>query len=116
MHSLVSGADSFCLDIPGGQQTPGLGMQIYRCNGTVSQEWELRAISPFVPNLVGLNETVAEQRIIPLFNLENPQPPHMEKSTTNCTSRQQDMVTDQDTGAGFQVPPGTVVTLTICRK
>jgi hypothetical protein len=82
VHSRVSGSDSFCLDIPGGQQTVGLGMQIFRCNGTLSQAWELRPIFPFVPNLKGLNETVATQRIIPLFDLQNP-PNGMENSTTN---------------------------------
>lgn len=28
IKSLVSGSDRYCLDIPGGQQTPGLAMQI----------------------------------------------------------------------------------------
>jgi hypothetical protein len=115
VHSRVSGSDSFCLDIPGGQQTPGLAMQIYRCNGTVSQAWELRPILPFVIELKGLNETIAQNRII-LFDLKNPQPPQKENSTTNCTSQQQGIVTDQSPEPGGQQPPGAVVTLTICEK
>jgi hypothetical protein len=37
--SRVSGTRSYCLDVPGGQKTAGLAMQIYRCNGTVAQLW-----------------------------------------------------------------------------
>jgi hypothetical protein len=39
LYSRVSGTRSYCLDMPGGQKTAGLAMQIYRCNGTVSQLW-----------------------------------------------------------------------------
>jgi hypothetical protein len=39
LFSRVSGTNSYCLDIPGGQQTVGLAVQIYRCNGTEAQEW-----------------------------------------------------------------------------
>jgi Ricin-type beta-trefoil lectin domain-like len=41
LYSRVSGTSSYCLDIPGGQQTAGLAMQIYRCNGTEAQQWWL---------------------------------------------------------------------------
>jgi len=37
--SRVSGTSSHCLDMPRADQTPGLAMQIYRCNGTVAQQW-----------------------------------------------------------------------------
>jgi len=37
--SRVSGTNSFCLDVPGAQFTAGLAVQIYRCNGTVAQDW-----------------------------------------------------------------------------
>jgi Ricin-type beta-trefoil lectin domain-like len=30
----------FCLDVPGGQATPGLALQIYACNGTGAQQWD----------------------------------------------------------------------------
>jgi len=43
--SRVSGTSSYCLDVPGGEATPGLAMQIYRCNGSPSQEW-LITVSP----------------------------------------------------------------------
>jgi hypothetical protein len=39
LFSRVSGSHSYCLDIPGGQKTIGLAMQIYRCNGTQAQAW-----------------------------------------------------------------------------
>ena len=39
LYSRVSGTNSYCLDVPGGQQTHGLAIQIYRCNGTLSQDW-----------------------------------------------------------------------------
>ena len=41
LTSRVSGTSSSCLDIPGGQPTAGLAMQIYRCNGTEAQQWWL---------------------------------------------------------------------------
>ena len=41
LYSRVSGTSSYCLDIPGGQPTVGLAMQIYRCNGTEAQQWWL---------------------------------------------------------------------------
>jgi hypothetical protein len=37
--SRVSGTSGYCLDIPGGQSTNGLAMQIYQCNGTEAQQW-----------------------------------------------------------------------------
>lgn len=37
--SRVSGTSSYCLDVPGGQTSAGLAVQIYRCNGTLAQLW-----------------------------------------------------------------------------
>ena len=37
--SRVSGTSTHCLDVPGAQSTPGLAMQIYRCNGSEAQLW-----------------------------------------------------------------------------
>jgi hypothetical protein len=37
--SRVSGTRSYCLDVPGGQRSAGLAIQIYSCNGTVAQLW-----------------------------------------------------------------------------
>jgi hypothetical protein len=31
---------NFCLDVPGGQDTPGAALQIYKCNSTASQKWD----------------------------------------------------------------------------
>ena len=59
----VSGSNSYCLDIPGGQQTAGLAMQIYRCNGTVSQMWQLRPSLALVPNVYKLSEIAATNQV-----------------------------------------------------
>jgi Ricin-type beta-trefoil lectin domain len=39
LFSRVSGTRSHCLDVPGGQNTAGLAIQIYICNGTLAQIW-----------------------------------------------------------------------------
>jgi hypothetical protein len=31
--------NGFCIDVPGGQATDGLAMQVFRCNGTLAQRW-----------------------------------------------------------------------------
>jgi hypothetical protein len=62
--SRVSGSNSYCLDIPGGQQTTGLAMQIYSCNGTVSQTWLLEPLGQvFIPNVIGLSEYDARNKL-----------------------------------------------------
>lgn len=48
--SRVSHTSSHCLDIPGGQAENGLPMQIWSCNGTTSQEWELEVPGSCVTN------------------------------------------------------------------
>lgn len=40
IQSAVARSKGYCLDIPGGQSTAGLAMQIYKCNDTVSQLWK----------------------------------------------------------------------------
>lgn len=50
VQSEVAGSSGYCLDIPGGQTTAGLAMQIYKCNQTVSQLWKLNpAVTLYVP-------------------------------------------------------------------
>jgi hypothetical protein len=39
LRSRVAGTSSHCLDVPGGQSTDGLAVQIYVCNGTAAQAW-----------------------------------------------------------------------------
>jgi Ricin-type beta-trefoil lectin domain-like len=55
LFSRVSGTNNYCLDIPGAQQTAGLAMQIYRCNGTEAQEWWV-APSPLKTTITKGNE------------------------------------------------------------
>ena len=31
----------FCVDVPGGRSTPGLAVQIFRCNNTLAQNWQI---------------------------------------------------------------------------
>ncbi|HEX3943321.1 MAG TPA: RICIN domain-containing protein [Rhizomicrobium sp.] len=58
LESRVSGSSGYCLDIPGGQVTAGLPMQIYGCNQTVSQLWQVNpAQSVYVPNVTNINDT-----------------------------------------------------------
>jgi hypothetical protein len=49
---------NFCLDIPGGLATPGAAMQIYGCNGTVSQNWHYSGYYA-APSTVGVMRSVA---------------------------------------------------------
>lgn len=39
IRSQVAGSSSYCLDVPGASAQAGLGVQIYRCNGTAAQAW-----------------------------------------------------------------------------
>jgi Ricin-type beta-trefoil lectin domain len=42
LKSRVSGTSKYCLDVPGGNHTPGLAVQIYACNNTTSQIWQFQ--------------------------------------------------------------------------
>ena len=58
VQSRVAGSSGFCLDIPGGQATVGLAMQIYRCNQTLSQLWQLNpARGVYVPNVTNITSS-----------------------------------------------------------
>ena len=39
-ESRISGSTGYCLDVPGASWTPGLALQLYRCNQTVAQIWQ----------------------------------------------------------------------------
>jgi hypothetical protein len=40
IESRIGWTDSgYCLDVPGAEATPGLGMQLWQCNGTPAQVW-----------------------------------------------------------------------------
>ncbi len=110
--SRVSGSSSYCLDIPGGQQTAGLAMQIYVCNETVSQSWLLNPDgSLVVPNVVNLQANAAIAKVS-LYGL-TPMP----NNTNNpnlCPASKNGLVVDQfPGGGGFQVP-NTKICLSIC--
>jgi hypothetical protein len=73
VQSRVAGSKGFCLDIPGGQATVGLAMQIYGCNQTVSQLWQLTPASsvyvPIVSNTAYSNTLTAAVSKITLYGL-----------------------------------------------
>jgi Ricin-type beta-trefoil lectin domain len=100
--SRVSGSDSYCLDIPGGQQTAGFAMQIYRCNGTVSQSWDLKPGAPVVPKVLGLNSDAAMAQVT-LYDLTP-----VVKSASGCP-----VVIAQSPAPFSQQVPNAQVTLTV---
>jgi hypothetical protein len=100
--SNVSGTSSHCLDVPGGQATAGLPMQIYECNGTLAQGWLLKPTVTVSPNVIGLPDGRAALKIT-LFDLT----PN-EQSINSCVSPGQ--VVEQDPLPGFLEVPKTSLT------
>lgn len=46
LKSRVSSTSKYCLDIPGGNTTPGTAVQIYGCNNSASQIWKFQQQIP----------------------------------------------------------------------
>ena len=112
LKSKVSGATNFCLDVPGGQTTAGLGMQIYGCNGTRSQIWLINpSDAVVVPLVVGEDTTTAVNKVW-VYGLT----PDLKKSTssTQCKSAHSGFVVAQDRAPGSVSEKKQVVTLTYC--
>ena len=42
LESRISGSTGFCLDVPGASGAVGLALQLFRCNGTVAQLWDIQ--------------------------------------------------------------------------
>lgn len=104
--SRVSGTKTHCLDIPGGQKTTGLAMQIYQCNGTVSQVWELRPDNAvLVPNVLKLSEAVATNKIA-LYGLTS-----KVVYAKKCISPGE--VIEEIPGAGSHQQPNSQIELTV---
>ena len=115
VQSRVAGSSGFCLDIPGGQATVGLAMQIYRCNQTVSQLWQLRpADAVYVPNVTNTVDsstlTAAESELTTYGFI-----PEV-RNITNCFAGH--TAISQLPSAGAFAPPNSTVTLTVytCTK
>jgi len=110
--SRVSGTNGYCLDIPGGQQMAGLAMQIYRCNGTVSQSWMLTPDgSLVVPNVINQPESAAIAKIT-LYGLTP-----VAKNTDNknlCTAGKNGLVVEEFPG-GYQGPNARIC-LRVCAE
>ena len=112
LKSRVSGSSNYCLDVPGGNSTPGIAMQIYSCNNTTSQIWQDRPSIAVVPNVYGKPDGWAANQIY-FFGLT----PHLTKSTSTsqCNSSNASTVVGELTQPGTVVQaPKTGVTLIVC--
>lgn len=114
--SEVAGSHGYCLDIPGGQRIAGLAMQIYICNGTVSQSWLLNpADGLYVPNVSNsVNSSTLNTAVytIGLYGLV----PRV-TNIGNCFAGHTAIV--QSPVAGTLVPPknnGVTLTVYTCKR
>jgi len=110
--SRVSGTKSYCLDVPGGQKTAGLALQIYLCNGTAAQTWQLNAKPAsglFVPNVLNLSESDAEN-LLTTYGLH-----FTSTNSNNCASSKRGYVIEQIPGSGEPAGNGTV-SLVVCNQ
>ncbi|MFD0746421.1 RICIN domain-containing protein [Phytohabitans flavus] len=41
LESRIAGSTGYCLDVPGGSWTPGVALQLYQCNQTPTQAWQM---------------------------------------------------------------------------
>jgi hypothetical protein len=111
VQSEVAGSSDYCLDIPGGQQTAGLAMQIYKCNQTVSQLWQLNPAGglyvPNVSNTMSSNTLNAAVYKLGFYGL-------VPKVTNinNCFAGHTAIVQSPNAGS-FVEPKNNVVTLTV---
>ena len=46
LQSQVAGSSGFCLDEPGASSQDGLAMQLFTCNGTSAQQWDITGPAP----------------------------------------------------------------------
>ncbi len=112
LKSRVSGSSNYCLDVPGGNSTPGIAMQIYSCNNTTSQIWQDNpAKSTVVPNVIGKNDGWAADQVY-LFGLI----PNLQKSTSTsqCSSSNGGIVVEQVELPGTVQATKTGVGLIVC--
>jgi hypothetical protein len=115
VQSRVAGSSSFCLDIPGGQATVGLAMQIYGCNETVSQMWQLRPANgvyvPNVSNSANSSTLTAAVGKLTLYGFMSEV-----KNITNCFAGH--TAIGQIPNPGTFAPPNSTVQLTVytCAK
>jgi hypothetical protein len=115
VESRVAGSNGFCLDIPGGQAIVGLAMQIYVCNQTVSQLWDLRpANGVWVPNVTNnenSNTLSAAEFKLAQYGFQS-----KERDIPNCYAGHTAIV--QSPGPGTFAVPNSTVTLTVytCTK
>lgn len=111
VQSEVARSNSFCLDIPGGQQTDGLAMQIYGCNQTVSQLWKLNpAAALYVPNVS--NTSSSETLSAAMNKLEFYGLVGEVRNTNDCYAGHTGIVQSPNAGS-FVDPKSNLVTLTV---
>ena len=112
LKSKVSGSSSYCLDVPGGNSAPGIAMQIYSCNNTTSQIWQIGPDkSTVVPNVYLKPDGWAANQIY-LFGLI----PYLTKSTSTsqCNASNAGTVVGELPQPGTVQAPKTGVTLIVC--
>jgi hypothetical protein len=108
--SRVSGTRDYCLDVPGGQKTVGLAVQIYRCNDSGAQRWSLNSDGHMVvPKVTGLTLTGAQSMLF-LYGLAST----FNNGTLNCSPAQRGLVVEQTPGPGQYLQPKQSVTMTLC--
>ena len=112
LKSRVSGSSNYCLDVPGGNSAPGTAMQIYTCNNTTSQIWQVNPDkSTVVPNVYSKLDGWAANQIY-LFGLI----PYLTKSTSTsqCNASNAGTVVGELPQPGTVQAPKTGVTLIVC--
>lgn len=110
--SRVARSKSYCLDVPGGQKTATLPLQIYSCNGTAAQTWQLNTKPEsglFVPNVLNLSQSDAES-LLALYGLH-----FTSTNSDKCATSQRGYVIEQIPGSGQPVGNGTV-SLVVCNQ
>jgi hypothetical protein len=69
LKSRVSGTSNYCLDIPGGNTTPGISTQIYSCNNSASQTWQFQSQLPppgtLAPPPIGISSGLSRMCLQP---------------------------------------------------
>jgi hypothetical protein len=111
LKSRVSGTSNYCLDIPGGNSTAGLAVQIYSCNNSASQIWQFGGQSTIVPNVFGWQTDTAANWMAGFSLVPQVQLP---ASVSICNSNTAGRVVGEFPAAGTPASRNSAVTLYFC--
>jgi len=97
----------------GGQKTAGLPVQIWQCNGSGAQTWNLNSDGHlFVLKVLGLRQSAAEGMVF-LYGFTS----KLNSGTQNCTTAQRGLVVEQVPSQGqYVIPQLNVVTMALCDR